>query len=284
MWIAGEVGFRPYVADWRGIKVHRDGVSASRGQEVLSQNERLTIREQERIAPDVIIHRKMIRARSRALFTEFGSAFLEALISYHPSMQQFCGKWTAELCFRARQRVEFVPRPATYLYRSDQIHEGLREVGDRQKLIFKPSIGTRCFGIQLSSPATFSDVSKSVRGSRWGSYVVQQLIEDPVLVEGRKFDLRIYALITSFAPLAFRVYREGVTRIAVREFDPDSSDAPLVSLTGDSFRKRMGEKPVNVTVTALLRSLSEGGYKTGDFWRRLRRRWVPPSGPSPITA
>jgi predicted TIM-barrel fold metal-dependent hydrolase len=81
--------------------------------------------------------------------------------------------------------------------------------------------------------------------------------------------LRIYALITSFDPLKFRVYREGVARVAVRRYSPENLDDPLVSLTGTSFRRRQGFRPEDISVTELLSYLKKEGYQVGDFWNEV---------------
>ncbi|EER03161.1 conserved hypothetical protein, partial [Perkinsus marinus ATCC 50983] len=50
------------------------------------------------------------------------------------------------------------------------------------------------------------------------SCVISRYIVDPYLIQGYKFDLRVYVLVTGFDPLRVYLYREGLTRLACSPF------------------------------------------------------------------
>ena len=48
--------------------------------------------------------------------------------------------------------------------------------------------------------------------------IVQKYIHDPFLIQGLKFDLRIYVLVVSCDPLVLYIYKNGLTRLATEEY------------------------------------------------------------------
>ena len=59
--------------------------------------------------------------------------------------------------------------------------------------------------------------------------MVQRYIENPLLVGGKKFDLRLYVLVTSYAPLTVYMYRSGFARFSLYRYNTD------VANLGDTF-------------------------------------------------
>eukprot|EP00438_Fugacium_kawagutii_P017088 Skav213883 [mRNA] locus=scaffold2374:203580:205046:- [translate_table: standard] len=72
--------------------------------------------------------------------------------------------------------------------------------------IVKPNASSRGRGIFILQDLSELPLDETV--------VVSRYIEDPLLIQGYKFDLRVYVLVTSYDPLKAYIYREGLTRFA----------------------------------------------------------------------
>ena len=71
-------------------------------------------------------------------------------------------------------------------------------------------------------------------------YVVSQYVSSPHLIDGFKYDLRIYALVTSFDPLKVYLFKEGLARFATQKYtnSQKSTDKRYIHLTNYSVNKR----------------------------------------------
>lgn len=75
--------------------------------------------------------------------------------------------------------------------------------------------------------------------------VISRYIGNPLLINGHKFDLRVYVLVTSVEPLRIYVFKEGLARFATEEYNSASSGAgagqnKFVHLTNYSINKKSG--------------------------------------------
>lgn len=107
--------------------------------------------------------------------------------------------------------------------------------------IVKPDAGSKGDGIELTpEPCRNTRTSAYDRGK-----VVQQYIE-PLLLDGLKFDLRLYVLLTSAGglgdpgPMQCFLCREGLVRFAVDKYDSAGLDNMHAHLTNFAINKRSG--------------------------------------------
>ena len=54
--------------------------------------------------------------------------------------------------------------------------------------------------------------------------VVQEYIENPLLIDNNKFDLRMYVLLRSLSPLKIYVYEEGLSRFATCQYEQPTQE------------------------------------------------------------
>eukprot|EP00741_Cyanophora_paradoxa_P017535 tig00020996_g16939.t1 len=71
------------------------------------------------------------------------------------------------------------------------------------------------------------------------NYIVQRYVTNPYLIGGKKFDLRIYAVVTNYSPLTVYLYRTGFARFSNSRFSLDPKDLATghVHLTNVAIQK-----------------------------------------------
>lgn len=104
--------------------------------------------------------------------------------------------------------------------------------------IMKPTSKARGIGIFL--------VTKLHQIKKWASkgngqdvYVISKYIERPLLIGGRKFDLRMYVLVTSYKPLKAFLYQDGFARFCNEKYSANAADRDnhFVHLTNVAVQK-----------------------------------------------
>lgn len=76
-------------------------------------------------------------------------------------------------------------------------------------------------------------------GKEIEAYVVQKYLQYPLLIGGKKFDMRLYALVTNFSPLKVYQYRRGFARFTNSRYSSDVQDIynGFVHLTNVAIQK-----------------------------------------------
>ena len=69
--------------------------------------------------------------------------------------------------------------------------------------------------------------------------VVSKYIDNPLLINGHKSDLRLYVLVTSYDPLIIYLYEEGLVRFATVKYDHSDKNLwnPCMHLCNYSINK-----------------------------------------------
>ncbi|KAI2517717.1 TTLL7 isoform 9 [Pan troglodytes] len=109
----------------------------------------------------------------------------------------------------------FVPRtwifPAEYTQFQNYVKE-LKKKRKQKTFIVKPANGAMGHGISL--------IRNGDKLPSQDHLIVQEYIEKPFLMEGYKFDLRIYILVTSCDPLKIFLYHDGLVRMGTEKYIP----------------------------------------------------------------
>ncbi len=104
--------------------------------------------------------------------------------------------------------------------------------------IAKPSAKARGIGIFLVTRlAQVRRWSQRYGGGGGDTYVICRYIERPLLIGGKKFDLRMYVLVTSYRPLQAYFYGEGFARFCATRYDSAATGNLMVHLTNVSVQQ-----------------------------------------------
>ena len=135
------------------------------------------------------------------------------------------------------EQIKDFEQDCKYIHKS----ESISSLEHFTTFIVKPNDGSQGDGICLIKDADdyLAKVPKSLSSSK--SYIVQEYIRNPLLIDGLKFDLRIYVVILSLKPLNIYICDEGLARFATESYQqPNESnlDQIFMHLTNYSLNKK----------------------------------------------
>ncbi|KAJ9466436.1 putative beta-tubulin polyglutamylase [Diplonema papillatum] len=143
------------------------------------------------------------------------------IVSHFPRTELVCDKVSLAVLLEAlRQRQSrewsFTPTSCT----SSEAYLEEVERNPKGAWIVKEDRGAGGQGIRIMCQATPEVFAES-------KCVVQRYIEPPLLIEGKRFDIRVYVLVTSFAPLRVFMGTEGVVHLCSENYSGFSTDADV---------------------------------------------------------
>lgn len=148
-------------------------------------------------------------------------------------MLQVCRKADLAACLQAMQErfpkdYDFIPR--TWILSCllpDQVVDLEKTMNEKKgwTYICKPTSGSQGRGLRLVK--SFAELKGPVRDAfpkgaerlRPAEYVVQRYVTKPLLVDGYKFDCRVYVVVTGIVPLRAYLFEEGLGRFCTTKYE-----------------------------------------------------------------
>ncbi|AAZ11916.1 tubulin-tyrosine ligase-like protein, conserved [Trypanosoma brucei brucei TREU927] len=135
-----------------------------------------------------------------------------------------------------RDVFDFFPQTWIFPEQKESLMKAMDQARPTQRFIWKPARGSCgkgifvCPGGEKNSVHWKRVLEKMERRVLTSpslvnrSYVVQEYVDDPLLLEGRKMDLRLYVAVTSYDPLTVYLHDEGLVRLAVQQYNEGAPD------------------------------------------------------------
>ncbi|CAJ1030658.1 Tubulin-tyrosine ligase family, putative [Leishmania lindenbergi] len=143
-------------------------------------------------------------------------------------------------------RYNYMPRTWFYPQERESLVAAMRAAQSNRHFIWKPARGSCGRGILISQGGaehalSWERIMADIEGKAasketrrlFSSYVVQEYIENPLLIAGRKMDLRLYVAVTSYDPLTVYWHEEGLVRFAAESYtDLTSTPSSRIDVSG----------------------------------------------------
>ena len=134
---------------------------------------------------------------------------------------------------RSKFSKDFVITPMSYLIQEEyEAFNAERERDPSALWILKPVAASCGRGIKI--------YNSTQRVSKKEGYLAAKYIANPHLLNGLKYDMRVYVLVTSFNPLRIYMYNDGLVRFATEKYsnDPRKLQKKYMHLTNFSINKK----------------------------------------------
>ncbi|XP_067871685.1 tubulin polyglutamylase TTLL13-like isoform X2 [Heterodontus francisci] len=183
-------------------------------------------------------------------------------INHFPGMSEICRK---DLLARNLNRMlKLFPKEYNIFPRTWCLPAEMKKT---KTYICKPDCGCQGRGIFITR--NLKDIKQGDR------LICQQYITKPFLIDGFKFDLRVYVLVTSCDPFRIYIYNEGLARFATSKYsEPSSSnlDDICMHLTNYAINKhsknfvRDGDGSSKRKLSSFNKWLEQHGHNISKVW------------------
>lgn len=144
--------------------------------------------------------------------------------------------------------------------------------------IIKPGLQSGGTGITMLYPNI--NYTKILETNENG--VISKYISNPYLINGLKFDLRIYVLVTGFSPLKVYLYQDGLVRFAGEKYSLSSDNLKnnYIHLTNYAINKNSKDYKMNDTpdkeegnkwtIKTLKKHIEKEGKNFNELWDKIK--------------
>lgn len=175
---------------------------------------------------------------------------------------------------------DFFPRTWTLPQQYHEFSNDIRQMLEKKPkpkptFIIKPSEGSQGDGIYLVREA--QGYSQGMAGK---THVAQEYLTNVLLIDGYKFDLRVYVVVKSIDPLEIHICNEGLARFSTIPYENPTNKnlhETYMHLTNYSLNKKSttfnkSEKEDEGSkrkMTAVFRQMERMGHDTNALWREI---------------
>ncbi|KAL9642227.1 hypothetical protein ABK040_007228 [Willaertia magna] len=150
----------------------------------------------------------------------------------------------------------------------------MKKAQEQELFILKPFASSCGRGISVWNSKTSEPIPEDRK------VLVQEYIHDPLLIGEKKFDMRLYVVVSSFNPLRVYLHCEGLTRFATESYDMEKLDSVYSHLTNYSLNKKSASYVRNMdendeefnenahkwSIAGLQKQLRKMGYDVDKIW------------------
>jgi tubulin monoglycylase TTLL3/8 len=137
---------------------------------------------------------------------------------------------------RPKSASTVLARARTILEEISSLNQQFKIDGVTNTWIIKPAGKSRGRGIictnKINDMLKHMGISVSGATSHW---VAQKYIENPFLINGKKFDIRQWVVVTDWNPVTIYIYEECYFRLCMQDYNLDTFD-PFVHLSNNSIQ------------------------------------------------